>query len=60
MSGFIAEVASRKYGVLIATAIFIVGVIIQVAAISGGANEILAGRFITYVYCLLLFLQMLT
>ena len=48
-SGFLAEVLSRKYGVLVATAIFILGVIIQITAISGGANEILAGRFITLV-----------
>ncbi|KAH7110903.1 general substrate transporter [Dendryphion nanum] len=46
-SGFIAEVCSRKYGVLIASAVFIIGVVIQVAAIAGGHNEILAGRFIT-------------
>ncbi|KAH8729033.1 quinate permease [Phaeosphaeriaceae sp. PMI808] len=47
MSGFLAEVASRKYGILIATSVFIIGVIVQVTAISGGHNEILAGRFIT-------------
>ncbi|KAH7379470.1 general substrate transporter [Pyrenochaeta sp. MPI-SDFR-AT-0127] len=47
LSGFLAEVASRKYGVLIATAIFIVGVVVQATAIVGGHNEILAGRFIT-------------
>ncbi|PSN65211.1 general substrate transporter [Corynespora cassiicola Philippines] len=47
LSGFIAEVASRKYGVLIATAIFIIGVVIQATAIVGGHNEILGGRFIT-------------
>jgi hypothetical protein len=47
MSGFLAEVASRKYGILIATGVFIVGVVVQVSAISGGHQEILAGRFIT-------------
>lgn len=46
-SGFTAEVLSRKYGILLATAIFIIGVIIQTTAIVGGHNEILAGRFIT-------------
>ena len=49
LSGFIAEYASRKYGVLIATAVFSIGVIVQITAISGGHNEILAGRFITFV-----------
>jgi MFS family permease len=47
MSGFVAEAASRKYGILIATAVFIVGVAVQITAIAGGHNEILAGRFIT-------------
>lgn len=49
LSGFMAETASRKYGILIATAVFILGVIIQTTAISAGHNSILAGRFITYV-----------
>jgi sugar porter (SP) family MFS transporter len=47
MSGFVAEAASRKYGILISTAVFIVGVVIQITAIAGGHEEILAGRFIT-------------
>jgi len=47
MSGFVAEAMSRKYGILIATAIFIIGVVVQITAISGGHEEILAGRFIT-------------
>ncbi|CZR66621.1 related to quinate transport protein [Phialocephala subalpina] len=47
LSGFMAETASRKYGILIATAVFILGVIIQITAISAGHNSILAGRFIT-------------
>lgn len=47
-SGFLAEVLSRKYAILINTAIFILGVIIQCTAVSSsGANSILAGRFIT-------------
>lgn len=49
LSGFIAEAASRKYGILTATAVFIIGVVVQITAISGGHNEILAGRFITSV-----------
>ncbi|KZL73083.1 hypothetical protein CT0861_01859 [Colletotrichum tofieldiae] len=47
LSGFIAEVCSRKYGVLIATGVFILGVIVQVTSISGGHESILGGRFIT-------------
>lgn len=47
-SGFLAEVLSRKYAILINTAIFILGVIIQCTAVtSSGASSILAGRFIT-------------
>jgi MFS family permease len=48
-SGFLAEAASRKYGILVATAVFLIGVIVQTTAIRGGHNEILAGRFITSV-----------
>jgi MFS family permease len=47
LSGFIAEVLSRKYGVLVACSVFILGVIIQATAISAGHDAILAGRFIT-------------
>jgi hypothetical protein len=49
MSGFLAESCSRKYGILIATGVFVIGVVVQITAISGGHNEILAGRFITSV-----------
>ena len=50
VSGFMAETASRKIGILIATGVFIFGVIIQATAISSaGHNSILAGRFITSV-----------
>ena len=49
LSGFIAEVCSRKYGVLIATVFFCLGVVIQISSIAGGYQCILAGRFITYV-----------
>ncbi|ATZ54559.1 hypothetical protein BCIN_10g05530 [Botrytis cinerea B05.10] len=47
LSGFMAEAASRKYGILIATAVFIIGVIVQATAISVGHSAILGGRFIT-------------
>ncbi|CAJ0540960.1 Ff.00g078110.m01.CDS01 [Fusarium sp. VM40] len=47
MSGAIAELCSRKYGILIATSVFIVGVVVQATAIQAGYQVILAGRFIT-------------
>lgn len=47
MSGFLAEAISRKFGILVAAAVFILGVIIQTTAISAGYQAILAGRFIT-------------
>lgn len=47
MSGAVAELCSRKYGILIATSIFIIGVVIQCTAMQAGHNAILAGRFIT-------------
>jgi len=49
LSGFMAETASRKYGILIAVTVFIIGVVIQASAISAGHSAILGGRFITYV-----------
>lgn len=49
LSGFMAEVLSRKYGVLVACLVFMLGVIIQATSMSGGHETILAGRFITYV-----------
>lgn len=47
LSGFIAEAISRKYGVLVAVTVFVIGVIIQATAQSGGPNVILGGRFVT-------------
>ncbi|KAL2169456.1 hypothetical protein VTG60DRAFT_6000 [Thermothelomyces hinnuleus] len=47
LSSFLAEVLSRKYGVLVACAVFMLGVVIQTTAVSAGHNSILAGRFIT-------------
>lgn len=47
-SGFLAEIISRKYAILVNTAIFIIGVIVQTTAITGtGHNSILGGRFVT-------------
>ncbi|GAB7326138.1 hypothetical protein MBLNU13_g10147t1 [Cladosporium sp. NU13] len=47
-SGFLAEIISRKYAILVNTGIFILGVIIQTTAVTGtGHNSILGGRFIT-------------
>ena len=50
LSGAIAELCSRKYGILIATMVFIIGVVIQATAIQAGYQVILAGRFITWVF----------
>jgi len=51
-SGFLAEIFSRKYAILVNTAIFILGVVIQSTAVTGaGHNSILAGRFITGMSC---------
>ncbi|OTB17519.1 hypothetical protein K445DRAFT_37844, partial [Daldinia sp. EC12] len=47
LSGFIAEAISRKYGVLVAVTVFVIGVAIQATAQSGGPNVILGGRFVT-------------
>jgi MFS family permease len=47
LSGFLAEAISRKYGILVACAVFIIGVVIQATAITAGYQAILAGRFIT-------------
>ncbi|GAB0139230.1 hypothetical protein EsDP_00007443 [Epichloe bromicola] len=47
LSGFLAEAISRKYGILVATIVFVTGVVIQATAITAGYQAILAGRFIT-------------
>jgi len=47
LSGFLAEALSRKIGILVATGVFIIGVIVQSTAISAGHSAILGGRFIT-------------
>ncbi|XP_014552757.1 hypothetical protein COCVIDRAFT_29933 [Bipolaris victoriae FI3] len=47
-SGFLAEILSQKWAILINVAIFIVGVIVQCTAITGiGHSAILGGRFVT-------------
>jgi MFS family permease len=47
-SGFLAEIFSRKYAILMNVAIFIIGVVIQTTAITGtGHSSILGGRFVT-------------
>ena len=45
-SGFLAEILSRKYAIIVNTAIFILGVIIQCTATSAGHSAILGGRFV--------------
>lgn len=47
LSGFLAEAISRKYGILVATFVFMLGVVIQATAVKVGPDAILAGRFIT-------------
>lgn len=47
-SGFLAEIISRKYAILVNTAVFILGVVIQTTAVTSSAHSsILGGRFIT-------------
>ena len=46
-SGFIAEILSRKFAILFNIAIFVIGVVTQSTAVSGGPPCILGGRFVT-------------
>ncbi len=47
-SGFLAEILSRKYCILLNTCVFILGVVIQTTAVTSSAHSsILGGRFIT-------------
>lgn len=47
-SGFLAEILSRKYAILINVGVFIIGVVVQTTAItSSGHSSILGGRFVT-------------
>ena len=45
-SGFLAEIISRKYAIIVNTVVFILGVIIQCTAVSAGHSAILGGRFV--------------
>ncbi|KAI1620249.1 MFS transporter [Exophiala viscosa] len=45
-SGFLAEIISRKYAIIVNTCVFIIGVIVQCTATTAGHNAILGGRFI--------------
>ncbi|KAF7556482.1 hypothetical protein G7046_g6295 [Stylonectria norvegica] len=47
LSSFMAETLSRKYGIVVACLVFILGVVIQACAIQAGPQAILGGRFIT-------------
>ncbi|KAI1810799.1 putative hexose transport-related protein [Poronia punctata] len=47
MSGFVAETLSRKFGIIVAVTVFIIGVVIQATAQYGGHDVILGGRFVT-------------
>ncbi|KAL9070653.1 MAG: hypothetical protein Q9161_004707 [Pseudevernia consocians] len=47
LSGFLAEQYSRKISIIIATGVFIIGVVVQTTAVAGGHSSILGGRFVT-------------
>ncbi|KAL8826583.1 MAG: hypothetical protein Q9170_007346 [Blastenia crenularia] len=46
-SGFLAEILSRKYAILVNVGIFVVGVVIQCITVVGGASCLITGRFVT-------------
>ena len=47
LSGFLAEQYSRKMAIVMATAVFIIGVVVQTTAVTAGHSAILGGRFVT-------------
>lgn len=47
LSGFFAEQYSRKIAIVLATAVFIIGVVVQTTAVTAGHSAILGGRFVT-------------
>lgn len=47
LSGFFAEQYSRKMTIVMATAVFIIGVVVQTTAVTAGHSAILGGRFVT-------------
>ena len=46
-SGFLAEILSRKYAIILNVGIFVVGVIVQCTSVVGSASNMLGGRFVT-------------
>lgn len=47
-SGFLAEIISRKYAIMVNTVIFMIGVVVQcTATTSASYHSILGGRFVT-------------
>ncbi|SPO06149.1 related to quinate transport protein [Cephalotrichum gorgonifer] len=47
LSGFLAETLSRKYGIIVACLVFLLGVVVQATAVQAGPSAILGGRFVT-------------
>lgn len=45
-SGFLAEILSRKYAILINVVVFIIGIVVQCTGVIGGPSCMLGGRFI--------------
>lgn len=45
-SGFLAELISRKYSIILNTFVFCIGVIVQATAVDSGHSGILGGRFV--------------
>lgn len=39
LSGFVAEAISRKYGILVAVTVFVIGVVIQITAVTGAGHN---------------------
>lgn len=46
-SGFLSEILSRKYAIIVNVGVFIIGVVVQTTAIKAGHSAILGGRFVT-------------
>lgn len=46
-SGFLAEILSRKYAILVNVGVFVIGVVVQCCAIVAGPSCMLGGRFVT-------------
>ena len=39
LSGFVAEAISRKYGILVGVTVFVIGVVIQITAVTGAGHN---------------------